>query len=543
MKSTDSLLQLEALINRGEEMGTECFWGPNTGQPLTQLPLIKEKRFLDFLTDYRNWYWPAKVILTQIAPQKLTHFKNCLEAPRNRTGLTFWQYCIEDWIEELRSGTRFDIANETSLAANQFRTQIAILEAARELLLRQIPHSGSSVSVQVPKEQTKASVEQNGAVSFERCSDLATNPDISGEFGKQIVDAGLAGELNNAKLLALVLTSRLLDKPVSCLVKGPPSAGKNKLIELVSKFFPEESYLDITAMGEDYLAYCQEDLRHRTIILGEYFGMTSKQASYLMRSLLSSQKIVSRGHTRSGDKTVTVEGPINLISTTTRVSVDLDMETRCLTISVDDSPEQTKRVLAKMAEPPKQVDFSKWISLQQWLATLNSDVHIPFKKELMENIKPVALRTRRDAQAIVSLIQAHALLHAGSRKIMEDGRIVATLDDYRAVYSLAARLVTEAAEVSISQEIRDVVDVVLKYCEEQTVDLSLIAGQLNIDRSTASRRVSKAIELDYLVNRQGRKGRPGDYFPNYMMPEDDNILPSPEELDELIKNRKEGSST
>ena len=45
--------------------------------------------------------------------------------------------------------------------------------------------------------------------------------DILGEFSEYCSGRGMVGETNNAKLLYLVVTSRLQSKPVSVVVKGP----------------------------------------------------------------------------------------------------------------------------------------------------------------------------------------------------------------------------------------------------------------------------------------------------------------------------------
>ena len=51
-------------------------------------------------------------------------------------------------------------------------------------------------------------------------------------------------------------------------------------------------------------------------------------------------------------------------------------------------------------------------------------------------IPAVAVRLRRDHQALLSLIRTHAILHQATRTRDDAGRIIATLDDYREVYAL-----------------------------------------------------------------------------------------------------------
>ncbi len=54
--------------------------------------------------------------------------------------------------------------------------------------------------------------------------------------------------------LYLVVTSRLLDKPVSAIVKGPSSGGKSYITQRVLDYFPESAYYALSAMSERALA-------------------------------------------------------------------------------------------------------------------------------------------------------------------------------------------------------------------------------------------------------------------------------------------------
>lgn len=65
---------------------------------------------------------------------------------------------------------------------------------------------------------------------------------------------GPIGEAKAAKLTYLVVTSRLLDHPVSAVVKGPSSTGKSFLTDRVLAFFPPSATYKLTAMSERALA-------------------------------------------------------------------------------------------------------------------------------------------------------------------------------------------------------------------------------------------------------------------------------------------------
>ena len=47
----------------------------------------------------------------------------------------------------------------------------------------------------------------------------------------------LKGEIENALILFLAVVSRIFAQPVSAVVKGTPSGGKNTLVDVVLKLF------------------------------------------------------------------------------------------------------------------------------------------------------------------------------------------------------------------------------------------------------------------------------------------------------------------
>src|SRR5262249_55205225 len=150
-------------------------------------------------------------------------------------------------------------------------------------------------------------------------------------------------------------------------------------------------------------------------------------------------------------------GPTGVILTTTQIRLHPENETRLLSVPVDDTPEQTRRVLASIAEHGNEAcDLGEWHALQEWLALRQTRVSIPFARAFAAAIDPVAVRLRRDFGALLSLIRAHAILHRATREVGEHG-VVATLEDYRVVRNLITDLIAEAAQVGASDAIRETV--------------------------------------------------------------------------------------
>jgi hypothetical protein len=63
------------------------------------------------------------------------------------------------------------------------------------------------------------------------------------------------------------------------------------LVEQCLGLLPQSAYYALSAMSEKALAYSQEPISHRHLVIYEASGLGSDFAQYLMRSLLSEGRI------------------------------------------------------------------------------------------------------------------------------------------------------------------------------------------------------------------------------------------------------------
>lgn len=377
---------------------------------------------------------------------------------------------------------------------------------------------------------------------------LAADLDILRRAVVQLrVCRGLVGEVRTVKLLYLAFTSRLLDDPVNVAVKGLSSSGKSYTVECVADLMPPEALFVMTAMSERALIYLKEPLKHRTLVLFEAVALQENReksegnmAAYIVRSLLSEGQIkypvvVKDESGQFATTVVTVEGPTNLITSTTSVSLHGENETRMLSLPSDDSAAQTRAILVGAAGERKRAesDLTEWHNLQRWIAQQDTRVTIPFAACVAAQIEPVAVRLRRDWNAIRSLIRAHALLHQQNRERDASGAVVATTDDYAAVRSLAGDLISEAIGAGVPATIRATVGAVAMVTGElghAHATVRDVARGLDIERSSAQRRLATAMQYGYLRNTQDRRGQPGQYVTGDPLPGSDAVLPAVAQL-------------
>jgi hypothetical protein len=400
-------------------------------------------------------------------------------------------------------------------------------------------------------ELERAEAEATSHEAWERSSELAKAPNILERFAEELAHSGVAGESRIAKLLYLAVTSRLLERPVSVALKGPSSGGKSHVVERVLSFVPESAYYALTAMSERTLAYSEEPIKHRFLVIYEAAGMSGEFATYLMRSLLSEGKVryetVEKTSEGIKPRLIEREGPTGLIVTTTAVKLHPENETRLLSLTVTDTQDQTRAVMAALAEEAGEAgqNVEPWHALQVWLESAEHRVSIPYAKILADLIPPVAVRLRRDFGALLNLIRAHAVLHQATRERDAEGRIVATIEDYAVVHELVVDLVGEGVETTVPETVRATVEAVKQLREGsngEPVTVAALARKLKLDRSTVSRRVRSAKDRGYLRDLEENLRKPSRLVLGDDLPEDLQVLPTSEDVRAGMQKRASDSA-
>jgi hypothetical protein len=375
---------------------------------------------------------------------------------------------------------------------------------------------------------------------------LAAEPDILDRLDTELNAAGVVGDSRAAKLVYLVLTSRFLDRPLCAVIKGQSSAGKSHVINCVLSLFSPSAAYSLTGMSEHALVYSEEPLSYRILVIAEASGLQSRQVAYMVRSLISEGRVKYETAGKGGrePRVIEREGPTGLLITTTNLTLDAELETRLLSIPINDSPIRTSAVMHAIAAEysgnggHQPVDPAPWFQLHEWLAEWRHDVIVPFAEKLADAIPPVDVRLNRDLRQLLTLIQTHALLHQVNRDRDEQGRIIATEDDYAAVYPLVKDIFSAGTAATVPLEMRETVEAVRFLKKSRNfVSQQDIVKHLKLDKSNVSRRVTEAIRLGYLVNAEKGKGKPSKLDLGNPLPDEVALLPSPEQLRKLLEKK------
>jgi len=330
------------------------------------------------------------------------------------------------------------------------------------------------------------------------------------------VDAVHAEDTVNALALFLALGTLRFAEPVSVIVLGHPTTGKSHLLESVCRLYPKEAIVWLSGLSPKALAYTEESLSHRAIVLTEATTiLTSDEAGYFMRTLLTEGRIVywTVEKTPSGQlrlRKLEKEGPTALLATTTRLNLEPQLATRAWVLESRSDSKYVKEAMKAIAQLRKveapDVDAIrkglKWLYLYG-----ETRVRIPEPMrqalyELMPGKNPTELRLFK---RLLRSVEASAFLHQLQRPRDTDGAILATPDDYAiARLALAEAFATALSDLTPRQ--REVLQTLHSLDDGSGVSLKELAEALQADKSNV-RKYLKALQAKGYVAQDAATAR------------------------------------
>ncbi|MEZ6101725.1 MAG: hypothetical protein R3E01_22555 [Pirellulaceae bacterium] len=340
-----------------------------------------------------------------------------------------------------------EAADELHVLEEQIKRDLGALLQQLETLQEQ--HVASVLKPAVPQPLDVTGPERDQALA------LLHDPKLLHRVAGDYERCGLVGEAANKQLCYLACVSRLLDQPLAVLIQSSSAAGKTTLMDHTLALMPPETVLRYSALTGQSLYYMgQQELRHKIFAVAEEQGVT--EASYALKLLQSDGhlRIASAGkdqHTgRHSTQQYEVEGPVMMFLTTTAETPDGELQNRCLTLRVNESPEQTAAIHALQrarytlegptstahVDPVRRTHQNAQRLLKRYRVVIPWAERLTFRRD--------QTRMRRDHEKYLTLIAAVTLLYQYQRKRIQDPAgqpcVVATLDDVE----LAGRLTCEA---------------------------------------------------------------------------------------------------
>jgi hypothetical protein len=216
-----------------------------------------------------------------------------------------------------------------------------------------------------------------------------------------------------------------------------------------------------------------------------------------------------------------VEGPVMIMLTTTAIDLDEELQNRCLTLSVDESPEQTakihtlqreRRTLAGLVAKAERTELLRVLRNAQRLLTA-VDVLNPYAPSL--TFPSGRTRNRRDHEKYLTLIDSIALLHQHQRPLVRHemgGRtleyVPVTLDDIALANELAPEVLGRSLDELPPQTRRLLGHIrsLVKAKGEAAFSRRELREACGWSLTQVRAHLERLIELEYLELRHGRLG-------------------------------------
>jgi DNA primase catalytic core len=417
-------------------------------------------------------------------------------------------------------------AEETGLTADLLKRDMGRLLLAVEQAQVQMMKPAEAVATVV----TLSPEEREEALQWLRAPNLITR------LKEAFHLAGIIGEEANTLVAYLAGVSRKLERPLAIIIQSASAAGKSTLMDAVLSFFPEEDRIKYSAMTGQSLYYLGEtNLQHKILAVVEEAG--AEKASYALKLLQSEGEltIASTGKDPNTGRMVTqeyhVQGPVMLFLTTTAINLDEELQNRCLTLAVDESPAQTDRIHRLQRERRTLAGLIAKEDRQEVLAKLKNAQRLLQPVPVLNPYAPGLTfpsgrtRNRRDHEKYLTLIDAIALLHqhqrARGQHVVRDRvveYIAVTLDDIALANQIAPEVLGRSLDElppqtrRLLEYIRDLVKRKTEsgktasiFSRKEVRDLcgwSLTQVRVHLER---------LVELEYLAVRCGRMGGPFQY--------------------------------
>ena len=319
--------------------------------------------------------------------------------------------------------------------------------------------------------------------------------------------------------------------------------------------------------------YGEDELKNKFVLIGEKRG--SESSEYPLRELISRKSITKAipmkdpvsGQIKTA--TITVNGPISLVETSTSADVNPENLNRCFVIAIDETEEQTTHihrlqrknytVEGFLTRRKHEEIIKKHIYAQRLLR--NIQVFNPFAEFL--SFPTSKLRSRRDNEKFLRLINAICFLHQYQRKMqslaLDSGEkieyIECSIDDYRIAYDLLSDGVLENTLDDLPRPARHLLNLIEEYLQKRAKTEDVPVERIIFERKDIREytswsfaqvrnnfRILKEYEYLKLIKQQNGMAKQYRLAGGYTRADLLHTILSPDELAERIRREKQAQT-
>lgn len=367
----------------------------------------------------------------------------------------------------------------------------------------------------------------------EKAMEFLSKPNLLKNIDTLLEQSGIIGEEDNRMMLFVIASTYKMPNLLHCLIQGTSGEGKSHLLNSIAQCMPQEEVLNTTRITKKSLYhYNDKELTNKLILIQDFDGLDD-EAQFAFREMQSAKFLTSS--TVSKDQFGNVRGKMKQVNchfasltATTKAEVYYDNMSRSVVIGVDESLEQTLRIvqqqnkkLAGLIDSEKEQQAKEL--LRNAIRVLKSYVVInPYADKIMLPIEAKMLR-RLNSQ-FQNFVSQITILHQYQRKTDSKGRLIATKEDIQMavdIFFSAIMIKVDELDGSTRQFFEKMKSYIKKQPKGTTHRFTAreIRQEVNISKSTNFKYFNSLLELEYI---QAVEGSPNRGF-KYMVVYWDNI--------------------
>jgi 5S rRNA maturation endonuclease (ribonuclease M5) len=417
-------------------------------------------------------------------------------------------------VEKLSRDASEKLGLRADLVLLDLETLTNLLEAHREKQSEE-KEAPSTQTLQVPLHM------QN------KCREFLSKSNLIKRLNDLIGQAGVVGEEMNRIFLFGIASSHKMPETLHALIQGSSGSGKTHLLARISSFIPKEGKKSFTRVTEGSLYnYGLYDLSHQLICIEDLDGM-KEEAQLAFRELQSKGVIISSTSSKDENGNVNayervVYGPIASMACTTKGEVYEDNMSRCFLIAVDESHEQTFRIIeyqnkksAGLVDEKREAQITEF--LQHCIRILKPySVINPYADKV--HLPEEAHKIRRLNGLYQAFVKQITLLHQYQRKTDAQGRLISEKEDLQ----VAAEIMFESIVLKVDEldgSLRQFYERLKSYVktkggghhESYEFNQREIRQAFHISKSQLHRYIQDLLSLEYIRQAGGHINRGFNY--------------------------------
>ena len=344
---------------------------------------------------------------------------------------------------------------------------------------------------------------------------LTSKGNLIQNINKLIGESGVIGENNNRAFLFCIASSHKMPETLHALVQGSSGSGKTHLVRQITDFMPLENVIRLTRVTESsFYNYGEYDLQNKLVVIEDYDGL-KEEAELAFRELQSNDELRSSVSAKDNEygsyrtQIRVVKGPISSMAATTKGAIYEDNLSRCFVIAVDESKEQTLKIINYQNQRAAgEIDTIQKDEIQTLLQNCirllkPQEVINPFASKI--KLPEEAFKIRRLNSNFQSFVKQITLINQYQRKKDKQGRLITEKEDLQtAIEIMFDSIILKVDELDGS--LRLFYEKLKEYIEQNGREYEFIQREirqaLRISKTQMQRFINDLLELEY-IERKG----------------------------------------